>query len=66
MERRDLSGAVGALLPGLLQKGVQLLEWPGALDCSDILEGDGALDLLASEDGLVVPANEDADVAGTV
>lgn len=29
----------------------------------DILEGDGALDLLACEDGLLVPVDKDADVA---
>lgn len=33
------------------------------LTCSDILEGDGALDLLAGEDGLIVPVDKDADVA---
>lgn len=29
----------------------------------DVLEGDGAFDFFASKDGLLVPANEDADVA---
>jgi len=29
----------------------------------DVLEGDGALDLLAGEDSLVVPLYEDANVA---
>lgn len=31
---------------------------------SNVLEGDGAFDLLASEDGLVVPADKDSNVAG--
>jgi hypothetical protein len=33
-------------------------------DGRDILEGDCAFHLLASEDGLVVPMDKDADVAG--
>lgn len=32
----------------------------------DILKGDGAFDFLAGEDSLVVPADEDADVARSV
>lgn len=37
-----------------------------ALARCDVPEGDGALDLLAGEYGLIVPADEDADVARRV
>lgn len=32
--------------------------------CGNVLEGDGAPDFLAGKDSLVVPMDEDADVAG--
>lgn len=52
----------GRRLSGSIERGVvRGLDGPG-----DVLEGDVALDVLASENGLVVPVYEDADVAGAI
>lgn len=59
MQRGGISGTIGDVC---LPLGLLMLTGIG----SNVLEGDGALDLLASKDSLVVPANEDADVAGAV
>lgn len=52
----------GGRLSGSIERGVVR-----SLDGSGhVLEGDVALDVLASENGLVVPVYEDADIAGAV
>ena len=62
--RGGLGPAIPVPLPALL---LRLLLLPLlALVRGDVLEGDGALDVLSGEDGLLGPVHEDTDVAGAV
>ena len=63
MQLSRLPRAVGIGLARLLTRCLRLLGGEGGRVRSYILEGDSALDVFARKDGLVVPANEDSNVA---